>query len=661
MTSYVEQTSAKARNGIGVCRLVLGSFVVGALALAGCGGSGTGGPGLTNIGSGVGSGASGAGTSGTPVSTAGSTSGTGTGAAGSSGTGLPGSGTATSGTVMVVNAPPSVCMTYCTSIMAACTGNAAQYKDQADCMEACSLLPAGTAGDSSDDIACRSAHVAMATGANVYANCIQGGPDPIGACGMEQGTFCRLAVSYCTAANGYTGPAVYQDVASCTDIASQFTANTPNSPGMYAAGNYTAAGVAMADSFECRFYQLVDLAMDGADAATRMANAQKYCPSVMNSSPNCGPGINLDAGAVGVGDAGGLGGGDASTVATGPWMESGCTAGTPGCYPFASRRMILRDEGDPHLHLIDLGKPANNWSTPTDGAWARTAQLVGIPAGSTTPQVMGGRADGYEYYDLATGKISHVVNTFGNSQSPYRMRNGNTMLTITGGTITLLDPTDKKIASVTYPGHGYVRLGRPAPARAGIFTGDTFLIPNDTTLFEGDLNGKVLKSISNGASGWGHIWLPLVRKDGSVLLGTAFGSSVDVIDWSTATPKVTSRIGSKAGTYATAATGAATPLCSNSATCPALTAGSVQPNFFSEFQILPNGNILTPNWQGHGPGNGSHGIQVIEFNAAGQVVWYYKQDPATFSSIQGVLLLDGLDPTKLNIEDTDDGTWQAVQ
>jgi hypothetical protein len=32
-----------------------------------------------------------------------------------------------------------------------------------------------------------------------------------------------------------------------------------------------------------------------------------------------------------------------------------------------------------------------------------------------------------------------------------------------------------------------------------------------------------------------------------------------------------------------------------------------------------------------------------------------------FSSIQGVLLLDGLDPTKLNVEDTDDGTWQAVQ
>jgi len=54
-------------------------------------------------------------------------------------------------------------------------------------------------------------------------------------------------------------------------------------------------------------------------------------------------------------------------------------------------------------------------------------------------------------------------------------------------------------------------------------------------------------------------------------------------------------------------------------------------------------------------------MQVIEFNAAGDVVWYYNQRGTGMSSIQGVLLLDGLDPTKLNVEDTDDGTWQAVE
>jgi len=173
---------------------------------------------------------------------------------------------------------------------------------------------------------------------------------------------------------------------------------------------------------------------------------------------------------------------------------------------------------------------------------------------------------------------------------------------------------------------------------------------------------NIIKTINNGAPGWGHTWLPLVRQDGSVLLGTAFGSSVDVIDWTQTPPKVTSRYGYK-GAYTTAATGEANPLCWSMAggACPALTAATVNPNFFSEFEILPNGDILTPNWQGHGGGNNGSGMQVIEFNAAGDVVWYYNQRGTGMSSIQGVLLLDGLDPTKLNVQDTDDGTWQAVE
>jgi hypothetical protein len=674
MTSLVErtshavkQTSATAKSGlVGFYGLLVGSLVAGALALAGCGGSSGG---LKNIGSGSttsgGSGVEASGSSGTMVAASGATSG-GSGTAANSGVAsVSGAG----GTGSVVGSPPSVCTPYCTAIMAACTGNASQFKDQADCLEYCSLMPAGTGmpGDKSDSIGCRSANLPAAGAAASYGACLQSGPDTLGACQDEHDSFCAIALSYCSAANGYKGAAIYPDLATCQNVASLLPNNTPNSPNAYVSGNYSAnftpAMIGMDNSFDCRFYELVDLAMDGADAATRMANAAKYCPSVGNVSPTCGPGYTQSMVTIGAGDAGaGAIGSDAGTIASGPFTETGCTAGTAGCYPFASRRMILRDEGDPHLHLIDLGTPANDWSTVTDGAWARTAQLVGIPTGYTTPQVLGGRNNGYEYYDLATGKVSHQVETFANSMSPYRMRNGNTMLTLTGGTITLLDPTDKKITSVTYPGHGYVRLGRPAPARPGIFTGQTFLIPSDTALFEGDLNGNIIKTITNGAPGWGHIWLPLVRKDGSVLLGTAFGASVDVIDWTQTPPKVTFRYGYK-GPYTTAATGEANPLCWSMAggACPALTAANVTPNFFSEFQILPNGNILTPNWQGHGAGNNGAGMQVIEFNAAGDVVWYFNQRGTGMSSIQGVLLLDGLDPTKLNVQDTDDGTWQAVQ
>jgi hypothetical protein len=355
---------------------------------------------------------------------------------------------------------------------------------------------------------------------------------------------------------------------------------------------------------------------------------------------------------------------DAGTVAAGPFAETGCTAGSPGCYPFAQRRLIVRDEGNAHLHLIDLGNPSNDWSTITAGPFTHDEQLVGIPPGYTTPQVMGGRTDGYEYYDLATGRISHPVNTFYNTVSAYRLRNGNTMLTATGGRVVFLDRADKAIGAVTYTGHGYVRLARPAPPRPGVFGGQTLLVPSDTTLFEGDLNGQVVKAFTPPqAYNWAHLWMPLVRRDGSVLVGAGFAGSIDVVDWSTPTPSITFRYGTKAGPYATADAGAANPLCWAPGplplNCPALSAASVRADLFAEFQILPNGNILATNWPG--TAGALSPVQILEFNPAGEVVWYYRVDPNVFAGVQGVLLLDGLDPTKLNVEDTDDGTWQSVQ
>jgi hypothetical protein len=67
-----------------------------------------------------------------------------------------------------------------------------------------------------------------------------------------------------------------------------------------------------------------------------------------------------------------------------------------------------------------------------------------------------------------------------------------------------------------------------------------------------------------------------------------------------------------------------------------------------------------PNWQGHGPGNGKSGVQVLEFDPAGKLAWSWKQDPAVFSSIQAVLVLDGLDPQRLHVQ-TDTGQWTPVR
>jgi hypothetical protein len=307
-------------------------------------------------------------------------------------------------------------------------------------------------------------------------------------------------------------------------------------------------------------------------------------------------------------------------------------------YPPSARRMILRDEGAHTIHLVDLGHPGDpkfNWVAPSDGDWARAAQLIG------NNQLLGGRNDGYEVYDLADGHSIKKVTGFADTMSAYRMANGETMLTQMGTKLTFLDANDKVAHTINYPNYSYVRLARPT--RNG-----TFLVPSDDTLFEGDATGKVLWKTTS--PGWQHIWEPLLLgppvgggrwNEGDVLLCNAFGKSCDVVDKTT--HKVTFSFG-----------GAALPANYNAF-------------FFSEFEILPNGNIICSNWQGHGGGNGDQGIQVIEFDPKGTVVWSYQQKantgfpPTSFSSIQGVMILDGKLTQYLHVQETStDSTWQPV-
>ena len=80
---------------------------------------------------------------------------------------------------------------------------------------------------------------------------------------------------------------------------------------------------------------------------------------------------------------------------------------------------------------------------------------------------------------------------------------------------------------------------------------------------------------------------------------------------------------------------------------------SIYPHFYAGFQILANGNLVVTNWQGHGPKFGGSGVQLLEYNPAGKLVWSWKQDSTKFSSLQGVIALDGLDPKFLHVEDGD--------
>jgi hypothetical protein len=546
----------------------------------------------------------------------GSTAGEAGGVAGAGGAGGM-TGTGGAGTAGTIGAGVAVCDTYCNAITAACTGAKAQYSDKANCMNVCSHLPAGTPTDSTGNtIGCRINAVAKA-GADPLG-CWFAGPLGFGTCGHECDVFCAIAMSYCSPAEGYTGTPPFASLDECiTDCDGMYHQIDPTMPGIYSANYTPGATPETKDTNDCRAYHLF------VNAFQSTAAQQTHCPHAANMSAVCGPGYMPP---------------DANTDAPIPkydlgWgKDDGPPRWNETLYPPDKRKMLLRDEGDPHVVMIDLAKtPALQWKTVAGGPWARSMQLIG------NNQILGGRNDGYEVFDYTTGNILKIVNTFANTQSAYRMANGETMLTKSGTVLTFLDKNDTPTHQISYPGFGFVRMVRPT--RNG-----TFLIPSDTTLFEGDAAGKVLWT-AQGAE-WGYIHEALLLgppvggglwHDGDTLLCTAFGSSCDVVDQ--VTHLVTFRYGTKR--------------MPNAAT--------IHPNFFAEFEILPNGNIITSNWQGHGVGNGNSGIQVIEFNPAGDVVWFYKQDPTVFSSIEGVMVLDGKDPRYLHVQETSpDSSWQPV-
>jgi len=602
--------------------LLLPAMVAFALAACGSPAGGThvsGSAGSQGATAGTGAGTAGVGSgSGGAVGTAGVGSGTAGVGSGSAGTvaGTAGAG----GTVPPIPTSVVVCMGYCSKVMANCTGPNQQYTDMASCMAACKYMPAGApADDGLNTASCRANAAAAATmdTSAIKSECFQAGPLSYGKCGEDCDVYCAAALSYCGAASGYKS--LDDCSTTCSSMTRVLPGTTAAAPGMYNATYTPGPTPETKDTLECRAFYLF------VDALQSPAMQTASCPNVANKSPICGPGvIPID-----VGDGGG---GDATTVKYDGGNVVNATTWNETMYPPMKRKMLLRDEGDPHMVMIDLSKtPVLVWKAVGEGAWARAEQLIG------NNQILGGTSTGYQVWDYTTGAIVKTVTGFGNTQSAYRMATGETMLTQSGTVLTFLDKTDKKSHAISYPGFGYVRVARPT--RNG-----TFLVPSDSQLFEGDATGKVLWKTTG--DGWSHIWMPLLLgppvgggkwTNGDTLICTAFGSSCDVVDQ--VTHKVGFRFGGK----------------------NMVNAAAIHPNFFSEFEILPNGNVFTSNWQGHGGNNGNTGIQVLEFDPSGAVIFFWKQDATIFSSIQGVQSMDGKDPMKLWVQETStDSTWQPM-
>jgi hypothetical protein len=298
---------------------------------------------------------------------------------------------------------------------------------------------------------------------------------------------------------------------------------------------------------------------------------------------------------------------------------------------------LALDEGLSDVMHVNEANPKQNWLVHIGHDLPRDMQLEG-----------GGRLlishdRGYGEYDIATGKLIKDVAIYHDVSSVRRLPNGNLLMAgvdfdgkkLNRGHDPVGDPTGHHVLFVEFSPDGqvvrrttyigdYLRLVRQTEA-------GTFLCACNTLFREADGNGNWIRDIP--VAGFQHAWEALRLPNGNTLMSAGFGTSIPP---------------GKGGSSFMAEVDAAGTLVhryGDSHQVPA----RVHPYFYAMFQLLPNGDVVIANWQGHFAGHNNSGSQLIELDPQGNLVWEWS-DRAFVSSLQGVLVLDGLDRSVLNDE-----------
>lgn len=274
---------------------------------------------------------------------------------------------------------------------------------------------------------------------------------------------------------------------------------------------------------------------------------------------------------------------------------------------------IAIDEGHATLLHINERDQSKNWLVPIGQPAARDMQLIG--AG----RILIGHHHGYSEFDLALGRLVKEFKSLVGVTAVRRQPNGHTLVAgvdmpgAPGVAVLELDANDREIHRAVFPGD-YVRLIRQTEQ-------GTYLMSCNDRIREGSRAGTYLREYP--VEGFYHAWKSLRLPNGNLLVTAGYGAFVVELD---ANGKILRKFGGKEQVPE-----------------------SVRAFFYAMFQLLPNGNLMLANWQGHGPGFGSSGVQLLEFNPTGDLVWTWSK-PDLISSLQGVLVLDDLDTSKLHDE-----------
>jgi len=273
-------------------------------------------------------------------------------------------------------------------------------------------------------------------------------------------------------------------------------------------------------------------------------------------------------------------------------------------------RFLAIDEGNRALLHIDENDPSRDWVVPIDKIAPRDMQLIG------NDRLLIGHDGGYSEIEISNGEIVKDYSLSAGITSARRQPNGGTLLAgvgPSGANVIELDENDATVRTAVFP-ISYIRLMRQTMK-------GTYLMACDRIIAEGNELGGIIWQAKIDM--FNHAWKAVKLPNGNVIASAGYGAFIAEID--------------EAGTVVRR-------LGDRDAMPP-----ETLPCFYSTFQLLANGDIVFANWQGHGPGRGKSGVQLIELDKAGNIVWQWS-DSSVISSLQGILILDGLDTQVLHDE-----------
>lgn len=269
-----------------------------------------------------------------------------------------------------------------------------------------------------------------------------------------------------------------------------------------------------------------------------------------------------------------------------------------------THRFLGYDEGNQTLGLYDTTRPGEGWTISlAELPLARDLQRIG------PDRALVGFDRGFFEVEISTGKVLTVRDSWTKVTSVFRRPDGTTLVTgldldgVPGGVVVLtLDAPGQVVATARREGP-YVRLLRTTDA-------GTYLLCTDDHILETRPDLTEIRRLA--APGFRHAWMPHRYADGTTLVSGGYGAFMAVFD----------AAGNLSKTF-----GAAGQV-----------PDEVAVNFWASYQILADGRIVAVNWQGHGPGNGSKGRQLVEFTPGGEFLGAWS-DPDRISSLQGLLIL----------------------